>query len=82
MQHQPSEVLKRPVPVHPVPKARATVVKKPEELRRGETDTLTKTKAILNEAAEAVAKSFTKQTQGINKGQQSHKSISMHKSYT
>ena len=33
-----------------------------------DTDTMTKTKAILNEAADAVAKSFTKQTQGINKG--------------
>ena len=34
----------------------------------GDTDTMTKTKAILNEAANAVAKSFAKQTQGINKG--------------
>ena len=34
----------------------------------GDTDTMTKTKAILNEAADAVAKSFAKQTQGINKG--------------
>jgi len=33
----------------------------------GDTDTMTKTKAILNEAANAVAKSFAKQTQGINK---------------
>ena len=33
-----------------------------------DTDTMTKTKAILNEAADAVAKSFAKQTQGINKG--------------
>ncbi len=33
-----------------------------------ESDTMTKTKAILNEAADAVAKSFAKQTQGINKG--------------
>jgi hypothetical protein len=34
----------------------------------GDSDTMTKTKAILNEAADAVAKSFAKQTQGINKG--------------
>ena len=36
-----------------------------------DTDTMTKTKAILNEAADAVAKSFAKQTQGINKGKRS-----------
>lgn len=36
----------------------------------GDTDTMTKTKAILNEAADAVAKSFAKQTQGINKGKE------------
>lgn len=36
--------------------------------RPSDTDTMTKTKAILNEAADAVAKSFAKQTQGINKG--------------
>ena len=35
-----------------------------------DTDTMTKTKAILNEAADAVAKSFAKQTQGINKGKE------------
>ena len=34
----------------------------------GDSDTMTRTKVILNEAADAVAKSFTKQTQGINKG--------------
>jgi hypothetical protein len=34
----------------------------------GDTNTMNKTKEILNEAADAVAKSFAKQTQGINKG--------------
>ena len=38
-----------------------------------DTDTMTKTKAILNEAADAVAKSFAKQTQGINKGMNQYK---------
>ena len=33
-----------------------------------DTDTMVRTKTILNEAADAVAKSFAKQTQGINKG--------------
>ena len=40
----------------------------PRNSSPGDTDTMTKTKAILNEAADAVAKSFAKQTQGINKG--------------
>ena len=35
-----------------------------------ETDTMVRTKTILNEAADAVAKSFAKQTQGINKGEE------------
>ena len=44
------------------------VPKSPRNSSPGDTDTMTKTKAILNEAADAVAKSFAKQTQGINKG--------------
>lgn len=36
-----------------------------------ETDSMVRTKTILNEAADAVAKSFAKQTQGINKGKTS-----------
>lgn len=43
--------------------------------RPSDTDTMTKTKAILNEAADAVAKSFAKQTQGINKGMHHHRTI-------
>ena len=43
-------------------------VPKSRNVSPGDTDTMTKTKAILNEAADAVAKSFAKQTQGINKG--------------
>ena len=46
------------------------VPKSPRNSSPGDTDTMTKTKAILNEAADAVAKSFAKQTQGINKGRQ------------
>merc|ERR1711997_1244316 len=38
---------------------------KPQPLK--DTDTMVRTKTILNEAADAVAKSFAKQTQGINK---------------
>ena len=41
---------------------------KPQPLK--DTDTMVRTKTILNEAADAVAKSFAKQTQGINKGRQ------------
>ena len=50
----------------------------PRNSSPGDTDTMTKTKAILNEAADAVAKSFAKQTQGINKGKPTYLSKTRH----